>query len=108
MFIAKKRWLKEVNSLENFQRCYIKSSRSQVVRTELHIFNDASMQAYSSVAYLRSIYKESIETSLVFAKSRFSPKSMKVDKELSVQSKNSHQKFHMKENFLRKLVLRVH
>ena len=42
-------------------------------RYEMHTFTDASMEAYGCITYLRSVYADSVETTLVMAKARVAP-----------------------------------
>lgn len=72
-------WLNDLSTLEKItiNRCY-KNKPQTPKSIELHIFNDASLQAYCSVAYIRLIYSEiEFDTSLIFSKARVAPKGAK-------------------------------
>lgn len=68
--------VKEIKKVQ-VPRCYLDSPVSKVRRIELHVFSDASGQAFCSAAYYRFILPDSIKVSLVYAKSRVNPKSVR-------------------------------
>ena len=73
-------WVKWINSLKklktiNINRCIRKIKEINISKIELHVFNDASQQAYCTVSYLRILSNTGkINVSLVFAKSRVQKK----------------------------------
>ena len=74
-FIKWKNWVADLEKIDQISipRCYLKSS-SKPTSTEVHIFCDASVQAYAAVAYWRNVFEDgSIQTSLIASKSRVSP-----------------------------------
>lgn len=70
-----KSWIQELQGIVSIEipRRYDQST-SQIKRRELHVFGDASQDAYGSVAYLKS-YDEKDDSfiSLVYAKSKVAP-----------------------------------
>ncbi|XP_055542920.1 uncharacterized protein LOC129728499 [Wyeomyia smithii] len=55
-------------------RCYFPArSTQEIVTLQLHIFVDASEEAYACVGYLRAIFPGSIEVALVGGKSKVAP-----------------------------------
>ena len=69
-------WLKELRKLENLKlnHCFRPSGFSDVVKTELHHFSDASQQGYSAVSYLRTTdSKGNNHCAFVMGKSRLAP-----------------------------------
>ncbi|NP_001410306.1 uncharacterized LOC100150025 [Danio rerio] len=71
-------WEKELSGLEEISlaRCYSLSEVDHAsCKYEIHIFCDASEQAYGSVAYLRIEHKEGeVEVAFVAARSRVAPR----------------------------------
>ena len=70
------KWLEELPHLLEFKvdRCIIPQVRSEVCRTEVHTFCDASQEAYGCVSYLRTVSRDgSIHTAFLMAKSRLAP-----------------------------------
>ncbi|XP_065099626.1 uncharacterized protein [Paramisgurnus dabryanus] len=71
-------WEKELSALEEITlpRCYFSSQMDQPsCRHEIHVFCDASEQAYGSVAYLQTKNtKGDVEVTFVAARSRVSPR----------------------------------
>ncbi|XP_073721977.1 uncharacterized protein [Misgurnus anguillicaudatus] len=71
-------WEEELNGLEDISlpRCYSQLTKDHSsCRYDVHIFCDASEQAYGSVAYLRIEHKEGqVEVAFVAARSRVAPR----------------------------------
>ncbi|XP_039531128.1 uncharacterized protein LOC120485874 [Pimephales promelas] len=71
-------WEKELSGIEKISlpRCYVSSQMDhQSCRYDIHVFCDASEQAYGSVAYLRTEDKEGqVEVIFVAARSRVAPR----------------------------------
>ena len=67
-------WVTQLANIENLKirRCYSPEMMT-ATQLQLHLFCDASEQAFSAVAYIRTTSESSIEISLVAAKSRVSP-----------------------------------
>ncbi|XP_057695374.1 uncharacterized protein LOC130917729 [Corythoichthys intestinalis] len=70
-------WENELPQLTeiSFPRCYTESTshHSTCTRT-VHIFSDASEQAYGSVSYLRTTHQDNVQVSFLAARSRVAPK----------------------------------
>ncbi|XP_014670693.1 PREDICTED: uncharacterized protein LOC106811541 [Priapulus caudatus] len=68
-------WLDELPALMNFQipRCLKQGHQSASTDNELHIFCDASEQAYGACAYIRVASAGHVTTMLVMGKSRVAP-----------------------------------
>ncbi|XP_053964298.1 uncharacterized protein LOC128867221 [Anastrepha ludens] len=66
-------WLKRISSINNVKipRCYLLSSCSQ--SNQLHIFVDASINAYAAVPYLRAEVGNAVNCSLLASKTRVTP-----------------------------------
>ena len=74
-FESWKRWLKNLHEIRKFRipRCFMPKG-ANVLSTQLHVFCDASLQAYSAVAYLRIVdLEEKAHLSLVMSKTRVAP-----------------------------------
>lgn len=69
-----KRWMIELQKIKNIQinRCYV-TDIYKAQQIQLHVFCDASAQAYAAVAYFRIKFPTHISTSFVIAKSRVAP-----------------------------------
>ncbi|XP_021324376.1 uncharacterized protein [Danio rerio] len=70
-------WEAELNHLPKITmpRCYVSATLDiPEAERELHIFCDASAEAYGSVAYLRTEHQGQIELAFIHARSRVSPK----------------------------------
>ncbi|XP_062541421.1 uncharacterized protein LOC134209451 [Armigeres subalbatus] len=67
-----KRWVKLLQQLERIEipRCYFPGYSSEGYRTELHIFVDASEEAFAAVAYFRIVEETRVRCSLVSAKTK--------------------------------------
>ena len=68
-------WVKNLREIQNchIPRCFMPTSANPLL-TQLHIFCDASLQAYAAVAYLRVIdVNNKIQLTLVMAKTRLAP-----------------------------------
>lgn len=67
------RWISKLNNISKIHlpRCYNPSIRDD--NAELHIFVDASIQAYAAVAYFRSRAEDVFVTSIVLSKTRVAP-----------------------------------
>ena len=68
-------WLSDLKSIAEcrVERCYLLKEK-QTKSAELHIFSDASSQAYAAVAYWRfSINENYLQVSIIMAKSRVAP-----------------------------------
>ena len=69
------RWLKNLKQIKNCKvpRCFM-TPEADPLLTQLHIFCDASLQAFAAVAYLRVVQQDgTIRLSLVMAKTRVAP-----------------------------------
>ena len=69
-----KKWLEELNQLPKIKvkRCF--NIDINIVRTELHIFCDASTTAFAAVSYLKCIdVKGNMNVTFIMAKSRLAP-----------------------------------
>ena len=69
------RWLDDLPLLEDFhiKRCLLPED-VEISRIEVHVFSDASQEAYGAVAYLRSVSSEGqIHCAFVIGKSRLAP-----------------------------------
>ncbi|XP_054713877.1 uncharacterized protein LOC129223335 [Uloborus diversus] len=66
-------WCDEIETLKKFEICreYFPCEINRNKNKELHIFGDASIKAYGSVAYLRSV--EDCTVAFVMAKSKIAP-----------------------------------
>ncbi|XP_055614883.1 uncharacterized protein LOC129761194 [Toxorhynchites rutilus septentrionalis] len=70
------RWLTLLQQLEQIQipRSYFPGSSSEIYRSfELHIFVDASEEAFAAVAYFRIIEQQTVRCVLVSAKTKVAP-----------------------------------
>lgn len=69
-----KLWLNGLEKIKSFtvQRCYV-SNYFQVKNIQLHLFCDASKQAFAAVAYFRFEAGEKIEISLVMSRNQVCP-----------------------------------
>ena len=68
-------WISELKNVENckISRCY-KPREDSIVSTELHLFCDASENAYAAVGYWRFKLKDGkFHTSIIMAKSKVAP-----------------------------------
>ncbi|XP_062538717.1 uncharacterized protein LOC134206991 [Armigeres subalbatus] len=71
-----KRWVKLLQQLNQVEipRCYFPGYSSEGYRTaELHIFVDASEEAFAAVAYFRIVEETRVRCSLVSAKTKVAP-----------------------------------
>ncbi|XP_053691580.1 uncharacterized protein LOC128740093 [Sabethes cyaneus] len=66
-------WIKKLSVLENLSipRCY--SLQQKESRRELHIFCDASLKAYATVIYMRTMSHLQTDVTIVAAKARVAP-----------------------------------
>lgn len=74
-FTRWKNWIYELREIEKCKipRCY-QLKNFKVMSIELHVFSDASLKAYSSVAYWRFVLMNgTIHTAFIIAKSRVAP-----------------------------------
>lgn len=69
-----KNWLQDIDYIKKFkiQRTYTKYDLKASIN-DLHVFNDASENAYASVVYLRSQKGKQVEVSFICAKTRVTP-----------------------------------
>ena len=68
-------WLKDLEEIKNciIPRCYVPKN-VDYVRTQLHVFCDASLTAFAATAYLRtSTQNEKTHVALIMAKTRVAP-----------------------------------
>lgn len=74
--VAWEAWEEELPGLQSISipRCYTPADRPEAVTQELHVFCDASEQAYGAVAYLVTKYNNECHSSFVMARSRVAPK----------------------------------
>ena len=57
-----------------FQRC-LQPNKGKIMKTELHVFCDASELAFAAVSYVRTVYEsEEIYSNILIAKTKVSPK----------------------------------
>ena len=69
-------WFQALEELANIQfpRCLF-PCEDDIARTELHVFGDASEEAYAAVAYLRHVYRDDrVSLHLVKASTKIGPK----------------------------------
>ncbi|XP_062698792.1 uncharacterized protein LOC134290273 [Aedes albopictus] len=70
------RWIELFRNLEDIRipRCYFPyHSVNDIVSLQLHIYVDASEEAYACVGYLRAVFPDGIEVALVGGKSKVAP-----------------------------------
>ncbi|OXA55241.1 Pro-Pol polyprotein [Folsomia candida] len=69
-----RKWLEELQNITKFQlpRC-LSPNLSKSQDNQLHVFGDASEEAYGAVVYLRMITPTGIEVSLISAKAKVAP-----------------------------------
>ena len=70
------RWLEKIEELKKLKipRC-IRPKTGEDVESEVHVFCDASEEAFAAVAYLRSVRKEKhLFSNIIMAKTRVAPK----------------------------------
>ena len=69
-------WKKSLSSLHSLTipRCFIPLSFSEVTKTSLHVFCDASEDAIGHVVYLKSESSDSIHVAFVYGESKVSPR----------------------------------
>ncbi|CAG7821695.1 unnamed protein product, partial [Allacma fusca] len=74
MFRKWKWWVEQLKSIVNVRvpRCY-STNLGEAKNTELHIFVDASSQAFACVAYIRVEYSTGVDMGLVLARARVAP-----------------------------------
>ncbi|KAL7737020.1 hypothetical protein ACLKA6_008873 [Drosophila palustris] len=68
-------WLRQLDNVKYFKipRCYSPKFLLQDTSIELHVFVDASEQAFAAVAYWRIVVGNDVETSFVAGKTRCAP-----------------------------------
>jgi hypothetical protein len=73
-FESWKKWVNYLSCLPQISipRCY-SALINKVSNAELHVFTDASLEAYAAVAYLRFEHQGQIDVSLIMGKSRVAP-----------------------------------
>lgn len=66
-------WIKRLSTLDSLRipRCY--SYAKNIIRRELHVFGDASANAFAAVIYLRTIHDKGIDVTIVAGKSKVAP-----------------------------------
>lgn len=70
------RWTDSFHQLDQIRipRCYFaQHSTKDIVSLQLHVYVDASEEAYACVGYLRAVFPEEIKVALVGAKSKVAP-----------------------------------
>nr|CAB3263156.1 uncharacterized protein LOC104265735 [Phallusia mammillata] len=69
------RWLFRLSSLRDISipRSFNLHAYDNIQGSRLHVFSDASKEAYGAVCYLRSTRKDSVTCTLVMSKSRLAP-----------------------------------
>lgn len=67
-------WLSALNEIESFAipRCYF-GSGAEIKNIQLHVFGDASEQAYAASVYLRFVEEGEVKVSFVSGKTRVAP-----------------------------------
>ena len=76
--IIKQKFLKFLNDLKNIKQISMSrfiygAFKEQICNTELHCFCDSSLQAYSSVIYIRVITNLDVKVNLICSKTKVSP-----------------------------------
>ncbi len=70
------RWLDALSHLSQLRipRCIVPTTEANIVQKTIHVFCDASGDAYGAVAYMRTVQKDGqIHTSLLLSKARVAP-----------------------------------
>lgn len=78
LFDRFKKWMLQLEKVKHFNlnRCYSHKFLCPEARLELHVFVDASEEAFAAVAYWRIIFAGEVELSFVAGKTRCAPLKM--------------------------------
>lgn len=88
-------WHSKLSEIENIRipRCYFRkfSPNSSI---ELHVFFDASIEAYAAVSYWRLVNSNNVQVAFIYGKAKVAPKRMLSEKNLAGCTGNTHKRIH--------------